>query len=122
LIVAALDDETLSHLRRLAEDELQMDALVEVHTSDEIQRAKTSGATLIGVNNRDLRTFTVSLETSFALAREAPRGALLVSESGLHNSRDLQRLRSAGYHGFLIGESLMRAANPAAMLRDLRLR
>ena len=120
LIVAALEDQTLSHLRRLAEDELRLDALVEVHTSDEMKRAQAAGATLIGVNNRDLRTFTVSLDTSLALAREAPPEALLVSESGLHSSSDLQRLRDAGYHGFLIGESLMRAENPGAMLRDLR--
>jgi len=120
LIVAALDDETLSHLRRLAEEELQMDALVEVHTSDEMKRGNAAGATLIGVNNRDLRTFTVSLETSLALAREAPPNALLVSESGLHSSSDLHRLRDAGYHGFLIGETLMRADDPANMLRNLR--
>ena len=120
LIVAALQDETLSQLRQLAEDELQMDALVEVHNSEEMKRAKAAGATLIGVNNRDLRTFTVSLDTSLALAREAPPEALLISESGLHNSTDLQRLHAAGYHGFLIGESLMRAENAAAMLRDLR--
>jgi indole-3-glycerol phosphate synthase len=120
LIVAALDDETLLRLRRLAEDELQMDALVEVHTSDELRRAAASCATLIGVNNRDLRTFNVSLETSVELAREAPRGALLISESGLHSSSDLQRLRDAGYHGFLIGETLMRAEDPTDMLRNLR--
>lgn len=120
LIVAALDDETLSHLRRLAEDELKLDALVEVHTSDEMQRAKAAGATLIGVNNRDLRTFAVSLETSLSLAREAPPDALLISESGLHSSSDLHRLRDAGYHGFLIGETLMRADDPADMLRNLR--
>ena len=120
LIVAALDDEVLSHLRRLAEDELRMDALVEVHTSEEMKRAKAAGATLIGVNNRDLRTFTVSLETSLTLARQAPPEALLISESGLHSAGDLQRLRDAGYHGFLIGETLMRADNPADMLRDLR--
>ena len=120
LIVAALNDETLSHLRRLAEDELGLDALVEVHTSDEMQRAAAAGATLIGVNNRDLRTFNVSLETSVALAREAPPDALLISESGLHSSADLQRLRVAGYHGFLIGETLMRADDPAGMLRNLR--
>lgn len=120
LIVAALDDEKLSHLKQLAEDELQMDALVEVHTSEELKRAKTAGATLIGVNNRDLRTFTVSLDTSLALALEAPPDALLISESGLHSASDLQRLRDAGYHGFLIGETLMRADNPSELLRDLR--
>ena len=120
MIVAALDDDTLSRLRRLAEEELHMDALVEVHTSDEMKRANAAGATLIGVNNRDLRTFTVSLETSLSLAREAPKNALLISESGLHSPADLQRLRDAGYHGFLIGETLMRADDPADMLRNLR--
>lgn len=120
LIVAALDDQTLSHLRSLAEDELGIDALVEVHTSNEMQRAQIAGATLIGVNNRDLRTFTVSLDTSLALAREAPKDAILISESGLNTAADLQLLREAGYHGFLIGETLMRADDRAALLRDLR--
>jgi indole-3-glycerol phosphate synthase len=118
LIVAVLDDELLSWLRRLAEDELGMDALVEVHTSDEMKRAAACGATLIGVNNRDLRTFEVSLETSVRLAPEAPADALLISESGLKNSTDLQRLHDAGYRGFLIGETLMRADDPAAALRS----
>ena len=122
LIVAALDDDALSQLRRLAEDELGIDALVEVHTSEEMKRAAAAGATLIGVNNRDLRTFEVSLETSLTLAREAPSGALLVSESGLRGSDDLERLRAAGYHGFLIGETLMRADNPEQALRDFRLK
>jgi len=118
LIVAALDDEALLRLRRLAEDELQMDALVEVHTSEEMKRAAACGAKLIGVNNRDLRTFEVSLETSVSLAREAPADVLLISESGLKNSADLQRLYHAGYRGFLIGETLMRADDPAAALRS----
>src|ERR1041384_142066 len=120
LIVAALDDETLSRLRRVAEDELGIDALVEVHTSEEMKRAVRSGAMLIGVNNRDLRTFEVSLNTSLSLAREAPPEALLISESGLRGPDDLRRLREAGYHGFLIGETLMRAGNPEQALRDLR--
>jgi indole-3-glycerol phosphate synthase len=120
LIVAALDDELLERLRRLAEDELQMDALVEVHTSDEMKRSAACGAKLIGVNNRDLRTFEVSLETSVRLAREAPSDALLVSESGLNNAADLQRLYDAGYRGFLIGETLMRAEDPEHALRDCR--
>jgi len=118
LIVAALDDEMLSRLRRVAEDELGMDALVEVHTSEEMKRAIASGATLIGVNNRDLRTFEVSLNTSLSLAREAPSEALLISESGLRGPDDLRRLREAGYHGFLIGETLMRAGNPEDALRN----
>lgn len=120
LIVAALDDNTLTRLRRLVEDDLGIDALVEVHASDEMKRAAACGANLIGVNNRDLRTFEVSLETSLALAPEAPTKALLISESGLHTPNDLQRLREAGYHGFLIGEPLMRADNPEEALRNLR--
>jgi indole-3-glycerol phosphate synthase len=120
LIVAALDDDLLSRLRRIAEDELQIDALVEVHTSEEMKRAAACGAKLIGVNNRDLRTFEVSLETSLRLAREAPPEALLISESGLNNGGDLQRLYDAGYRGFLIGETLMRAGDPAAALRSFR--
>jgi indole-3-glycerol phosphate synthase len=120
LIVAALDDELLSRLRRLAEDDLQMDALIEVHTGDEMKRAAVCGANLIGVNNRDLRTFEVSLETSLSLAREAPDGSLLISESGLRSAQDLQRLREVGYRGFLIGETLMRSDNPEEALRALR--
>ena len=120
LIVAALDDQQLDSLRRLAEDELGMDALVEVHSSDEMDRAANCGAKLIGVNNRNLRTFEVSLETSVRLARLAPKEAVLVSESGLHQSSDLRRLREHGFHGFLIGESLMRAPDPEIALRDLR--
>lgn len=119
LIVAALDDNQLVSLRKLAEDELGMDALIEVHTREEMQRAIACGANLIGVNNRNLHTFEVSLETSVSLAKEAPPGAVLISESGLNNSTDLARLRDAGYHGFLIGESLMRSQNPEAALRDL---
>jgi len=119
LIVAAIDDEVVSRLRRLAEDELRMDALVEVHTAGEMKRAVACGATIIGVNNRDLRTFEVSLETSIALAAHAPPDAVLISESGLHSSNDLQRLREAGYKGFLIGETLMRAPKPDEVLRSL---
>jgi indole-3-glycerol phosphate synthase len=120
LIVAALEDALLIELRELAEDELSMDALVEVHTKTEMQRATASGATLIGVNNRDLRTFDVSLETSLKLSGEAPPDAVLVSESGLHTNADLQRLREVGYRGFLIGESLMRADRPDDTLRGFR--
>jgi indole-3-glycerol phosphate synthase len=97
---------------------LGIDALVEVHTSEEMKRAVASGATLIGVNNRDLRTFEVSLQTSLSLAHEAPSDALLISESGLRAPDDLRRLREAGYHGFLIGETLMRAENPEDALRN----
>ena len=119
LIVAALDDERLVRLRRLIEDDLGMDALIEVHTRDEMQRAVACGANVIGVNNRNLHTFEVSLDTSLSLANDAPAGTALISESGLKNPTDLARLRNAGYRGFLIGESLMRSENPEAALRDL---
>ena len=120
LIVAALTDAELLRFRMLAEDELGLDALVEVHHAEEMKRAATSGAKLIGVNNRDLRTFTTSLETSVQLAAIAPAGATLVSESGISSAADIERLRRCGYRAFLIGESLMRAANPVALLESLR--
>lgn len=119
LIVAALDDEKLAHLRRITEDELNMDALVEVHTRDEMHRALIAGAKLIGVNNRDLHSFKVSLNVSIELARDAPSDILLVAESGLHADDDLRRLRALGYRGFLIGEALMRAEQPDETLREL---
>lgn len=120
LIVAALDDVKLLHLRRLAEEELGMDALVEVHTGAELKRAADCGAKLIGVNNRDLRTFEVSLQTSLSLASHMPKDSVSISESGLHTSDDLQRLREAGYRGFLIGETLMRADQPEEALHGFR--
>jgi indole-3-glycerol phosphate synthase len=119
LIVAALDDETLARLRQITEDELEMDALVEVHTEEELRRAVQAGATLIGVNNRDLHSFNVSLEVSVKLAEHAPADNLLVTESGLRSSDDLRRLRALGYRGFLIGETLMRASEPEKALREL---
>jgi indole-3-glycerol phosphate synthase len=118
LIVAALDDETLARLLRLTE-ELKLDALVEVHTKAELDRAVATGAKLLGVNNRDLRTFNVSTETSMELARHAPADAVLVSESGL-SPEEVRRLRTVGYKGFLVGEALMRAADPEQELRTFR--
>jgi indole-3-glycerol phosphate synthase len=119
LIVAALDDEKLARLHELTEDELHMDALVEVHTKDEMRRAINAGATLIGVNNRDLHSFKVSLEVSVQLAQDAPRGSLLITESGLSSGADLRRLHALGYRGFLIGETLMRSDQPDVALRAL---
>lgn len=119
LIVAALDDETLARLRSLAEDELGLDALVEVHTEEEMRRARVARASIVGVNNRDLRTFNVSLETSVALASHAPEGSLLVSESGIGGREEIARLRACGFDAFLIGETLMRAESPAETLRAL---
>jgi len=120
LIVASLEDKQLSDLRRLAEDELGLDALVEVHDEGEMERAKASGARLIGVNNRNLHTFEVSLNTSLRLAARPSPDATLISESGLHDARDLSKLRALGYRGFLIGELLMRAGNAEDVLRELR--
>lgn len=119
LIVAVLDDDLLVRLRRLAEDELGLDALVEVHTSEEMKRALAAGAKLIGINNRDLHTFNVSLATSEQLASEAPEEIILISESGLNAAADLRRLAARGFKGFLIGETLMRAAEPEQALRTL---
>ena len=119
LIVAALDDATLSGLLHLAEDGLGMDALVEVHTADELGRALDAGARIVGVNNRDLRTFEVSLETSIQLSELAPAGTLLVSESGLRGAGDIDRLRACGFRAFLVGETLMRAEDPEVALRYL---
>jgi indole-3-glycerol phosphate synthase len=119
LIAAALDDDSLVYLRQLAEDELGMDALVEVHNKTEMKRAGACGATLIGVNNRDLKTFHVSLETSLELSGDAHPDAVLISESGLHTASDLHKLWEVGYRGFLIGESLMREERPEQALRQL---
>ena len=118
LIVAALDDVSLGELRALAEDELGLDALVEVHRSEELNRALNAGAKIIGVNNRDLRSFQVSLSISEGLIAEAPRDKIMVSESGLQTANSVLRLRKLGFHGFLIGEALMRAPAPETALRD----
>ena len=119
LIVAALDDPLLGRLREVAEDELGLDALVEVHTSGELRRALDTGAKIIGANNRDLKTFQISLNTSERLIAEAPPDSIMISESGLQSAESLWRLRKLGFRGFLIGEALMRAGDPETALRDL---
>src|SRR5262249_33513368 len=119
LIVAALDASSLKQLRSLAEDELGLDALVEVHSADELKLALHADAKIIGVNNRDLGTFRVSLSTSERLIGEAPRDRILISESGIQNADSLVHLHKIGFRGFLIGEKLMRAANPETALREL---
>jgi indole-3-glycerol phosphate synthase len=118
LIVAALNDTSLKELRSLAEDELGLDALVEVHTSEELNRALNAGSKIIGVNNRDLRTFRVSLNISERLIGEAPRNRIMVSESGLRDPRSLRHLQALGFRGFLVGEALMRAPDPERVLRN----
>jgi len=118
LIAAALDDAALAKLCATAEDELGLDALVEVHTSQELARAVGAGAKIIGINNRDLGTFQTSLDTSERLIAEAPRDRIMISESGLQYPESVRHLRALGFHGFLIGEALMRAPDPEAALRD----
>jgi indole-3-glycerol phosphate synthase len=119
LIAAAHDDDALYDLRTLTEDHLGMDALVEVHTVEELVRARRCQSSLIGVNNRDLHTFEVSLEVSAELVRVAGPHAVLISESGLGSKADLERLHALGYKGFLVGETLMRADDPGEALRGL---
>jgi indole-3-glycerol phosphate synthase len=112
LIVAALDDETLKRLYQEAKD-FQLDVLVEVHDLPEMERALDLDADLIGINNRNLKTFTTDLATTARLADEAPEDVLLVSESGLKSLADAQQVLDAGANAVLIGESLMRAENPS---------
>ena len=111
LIVAALSDTELRHLRDAAQ-RYQLDVLCEVHDQDELHRAIDVGFETIGVNNRNLRTFEVTLETAEALAPLIPSGVLKVAESGMRSGADIRRLRDAGYDAFLIGESLMQAEHP----------
>ena len=119
LIVASLAPAEIVGLRTLAEDELGMDALVEVHAAAEMRIAIDSGAGIIGVNNRNLATLAVDLATSRALARYAEPGRMLVSESGLRTADDLRELGTLGYNAFLIGELLMRASDPGQELEHL---
>ena len=118
LIVAALDDGTLLELALLAA-ELDLDVLVEVHDATELERALDVPTPLIGINNRDLRSFETSLQTTLDLRARAPADMLLVSESGIHTPDDVARLRAAGVHAFLVGEAFMRAPDPGAELQRL---
>jgi indole-3-glycerol phosphate synthase len=118
LIVAALTEDELTRLAGAARSQ-GLDVLCEVHDAEELQRALDAGGDLIGVNTRDLRTFQVDLQTAFDLAPKFPAGIVRVAESGIHSAEDVGRLRGAGYHAFLVGESLMRAERPGESLRDL---
>jgi indole-3-glycerol phosphate synthase len=118
LIVAVLDDMQLAQLTTLAMD-LGMDVLVEVHDIDELERALQVPAPLLGINNRNLRTFEVSLDTTLALRDAVPRDRILVTESGIVVPADVERMRSAGIDAFLVGEAFMRAADPGAALQQL---
>jgi indole-3-glycerol phosphate synthase len=118
LIAAILTEREIRDFREAAA-RFGMAALVEVHSRTELDAAIAAGADLIGVNNRDLTTFEVTLDTSLRLAGHMPAGALLVSESGIHSAGDLAKLRDAGYSAFLVGEHLMKSGDPEAALRRL---
>lgn len=118
LIVAALSQKELLNLAAKART-LELDVLCEVHDRQELTRALDAGCEMIGVNNRDLRTFEVSLDTAIKLAEHIPGDRVRVAESGIHSAADLVRLRSAGYHAFLIGGSLMSAKSPGDALKKL---
>jgi indole-3-glycerol phosphate synthase len=118
LIAAILNECQMRDFRELAE-RYRMAALVEVHDSEELRLAVASGARLIGVNNRNLHTFEVKVETALDLADAIPSGIVGVAESGIHSADDVRRLRAAGYQAFLVGEHLMKSGDPAAALRAL---
>jgi indole-3-glycerol phosphate synthase len=118
LIVAALDDARLAAFEATAR-ELGMAVLAEVHDEPELERALRLASPLIGINNRNLRTFDVALETTLALLPRIPRDRLVVTESGILARADVARMRAAGVHAFLVGEAFMRAADPGAALRAL---
>lgn len=118
IIVAALDDTLMAEIESAAVD-LGMDVLVEVHDEAEMERAARLRSRLIGVNNRDLRTFTTDLVTTERLCKLAPEGSLLVSESGINSHADCLRLAQSGVRAFLVGESLMRQADVEVATRKL---
>ena len=117
LIVAALDQERLDELMRVARSR-GLAVLVEVHDESEVERALKGGARAIGVNNRDLRTFTVDPSLTERLRRAIPPDVVLVAESGIHSVEDARRMREAGADAILVGESLMRAEDPAGRIRE----
>jgi indole-3-glycerol phosphate synthase len=118
LIVATLEDGLFRNLLALGR-EIGMEPLVEVHTGEELDRALAANARIIGVNNRDLKTLTVRVETSFELIDRIPEDCIAVSESGLRTHDDLKKLRAAGFDAFLIGEHLMLSPDPSAALATL---
>jgi indole-3-glycerol phosphate synthase len=118
LIVAALDDAQLADYAGLA-GELGMDVLVEVHDAAELERALRVPAPMLGINNRSLRTFAVTLDTTLGLREQVPADRLLVTESGIHTADDVALMRGHGIHAFLVGEAFMRAPDPGAELARL---
>ena len=118
LICAILDDAALADLHATA-SRVGLDALVEVHSAAELERAARCGASLVGINNRDLRTFVTRIEVAEMLAPLAPPGAIVVAESGLKSTADLERLEASAVRAFLIGETFMAASDPGEALRAL---
>ncbi|HEY0857713.1 MAG TPA: indole-3-glycerol phosphate synthase TrpC [Albitalea sp.] len=118
LIAACLDDAQMADLEAQA-DALGMAVLVEVHDGAELERALRLATPLVGINNRNLRSFEVTLDTTLGLLRQVPADRLLVTESGILGRADVQRMRDAGVHAFLVGEAFMRADDPGAALADL---
>ena len=118
LIVAALGDAQLKELSGLAVH-LDMDVLIEVHDADELERALELNAPLLGINNRDLRTFATTLDTTLRLLHGIPEGRTVITESGIHTREDVARMRDHGVHAFLVGEAFMRAASPGEKLLEL---
>lgn len=120
LLIAAILTAKQIEQFRLAAERYGMAALVEVHDEEDLDKALEAGAAVIGVNNRDLRTFEVSLETSERLAPRIPRDAVRVAESGIGGRADVERLAAAGYQAFLVGEHLMRSGDPKRAIEELR--
>lgn len=118
LIAAALEDEQMTQLYEQAVG-LGMDVLVEVHDANELHRSLALSPMLLGINNRDLRTFDVSLETTLDLLDSIPQGTKIVTESGIMNASDVRRMRAANVHAFLVGEAFMRAKDPGAALHEM---
>jgi indole-3-glycerol phosphate synthase len=118
LIVAALEDTLMQELAQLAK-QLGMDVLVEVHDAAEMERALQLETPLIGVNNRDLRTFNTSLQTTLDLKAQVPAERLMVTESGIHQPEDVKLMQDNGIHAFLVGEAFMRAERPGQKMREL---
>lgn len=118
LIVAMLNDETIKKLYKFADD-LGLDVLVEVHTLEELERAKNLNAKIIGVNNRDLHSFKVTLDVSRELIKHAPKDAFMICESGLSTKKEILEMHKLGFRGFLIGETLMKSGNVVEELKKL---
>lgn len=118
LIVAALDDDKMQELAELATT-LGMDVLVEVHDAEELQRALTLNTPLIGINNRNLRTFITDLQTTLTLKDSIPDDRLIITESGIHTQADVQLMLDNNIYGFLVGEAFMRAESPGKKMREL---